>query len=82
MFTCVSTFWRWVVLAHWPVVVDHLFINRGIVIAVVTAERTLGAGFTLVRLHMVTLEVFATVGTGNCSERTASKQFAQFRVQI
>ena len=72
----------WVALTHWPVVVDHIFIHRSIVLAVVTAERTLGAGFTFVSMHMATLQVLATVGTRNCSKLTANKLPTQFWVHI
>ena len=73
---------NWVALTHWPVVVDYVFIHRAIVLAVVTAERTLGAGLGLMNMHMATLEVLATVGTRNCSKPTANKLLTQFWVQI
>ena len=59
-----STFIRaghWEALTHWPVMVDYVFIHRTIVLTVVTAERTLGARVNLVSIHMVTLEIFATM---------------------
>ena len=71
---------HWVALAHWPVVVDHVLVHRAIVLAVVTAERTLGASVTLVSMHMATLEVLATVDARNCSKLTASELLAQFWV--
>ena len=36
-----------VALTHGPVIVDYVFKHRTIVLAVVTAERMLGAGLTL-----------------------------------
>ena len=73
---------HWVALAHWPVVVDYVFIHRSIVLAVVTAERTLGAGLSRVSMHMATLEVLATVRTHNCCKRTTNQLLAKFWVQI
>ena len=72
----------WVALAHWPVVVDHIFIHRAIVLAVVTAERTLWARLVFVSVHMATLEVLAAVGTRNICKFTANKLSTQFWVQI
>ena len=71
---------HWVALAHLPVVVDHVFIHRAIVLAVFTAERTLGAGLALVNIHTPTLKVLVTVGTRNCSKLTANKPLVQFLV--
>ena len=73
---------HWVALTHWPVVVDYVFIHRAIVLAVVTAERTLGAGLALVSKHMATLEVLAAVGARNFCKCTANKLPTQFWVQI
>ena len=73
---------HWVALAHWPVSVDYVFIHTAIVLAVVTAERTLGAGLALMSMHMATLEVFTIVGTRNLYKRTANKLVTQFWVQI
>ena len=69
---------HWVALAHWPVVVDYVFKHRAIVLAVVTAERTLGAGFFFVSMHMTMLKVLAAVGARNLYKRTANKLLAQF----
>ena len=71
----------WVALTHWPVVVDHIFIHRAIVLAVVTAERTLGT-LTFMRMHMLTLKVLAAVATCNWSKLTANKLLATFWIQI
>jgi len=73
---------HWVALAHWPVVVDYIFIHRSTFIAVVAAERSLRAGICLVSVHIATLEVLTTMGAGNCSKLTANKLLAQFWVQI
>ena len=61
-------------------VVDHVFIHRVVVLAVVTAERTLEAGFTLVSMQIATLEVLATVGTHNCCKITTNKLLTRVRV--
>ena len=68
----------WVALAHLPVAVYHIFIHRVVVGAVVTAERTLGAGLTLMSLYLLTLKVLETAGTRNCYKRTANKLLARF----
>ena len=72
----------WVALAHWPVVVDYIFIHRAIVLAVLTVERTPGAGLSLMSMHMATLEVLATVRTCNCCKRATNQLLAKFWVQI
>ena len=69
---------HWVALANCPVIVDYVFVPRTIVLAVVTAERTLGARFVFVSMHMGTLEVLATVGTRNICKFTANKLSTQF----
>ena len=58
----------------------YVFIHRAIVLAVFTAEGTLGAGLTLVSIHTPTLKVLVTVGTPNCSKLTANKPLVQFLV--
>jgi len=73
---------HWVALAHWPVVVDYIFIHRSIIIAVVAAERSLWAGICLVSMHIATLEVLTTMGARNCSKHAANKLLAQFWIQI
>ena len=73
---------HWVALAHWPVAVDHVFRHRAVVMAVVAAERTLGAGLALMSLHMSTLEVLEAAGTRNCCKRTANQLLVQLWVQV
>ena len=52
-----------VAFAHGPVVLDHVFVGRLILTAVVTAEGSFKAGFDLVSRDVATLEDCATVGT-------------------
>ena len=81
-FRTLPTFIRaghWVALAHWPVVVDYVFIDRAIVLAVVTAERTLRAGLTLVSMHTATLEALAAVGTAANGQPTSCLLSSGFR---
>jgi len=73
---------HWVALAHWPVVVDHIFIHRSIITAVVAAERTLKTRFTLMNTYPTTLEVLTTIGARNSSKLTTNELLAQFWVQI
>ena len=82
--TCPTFIWAryWVALAHGPVVVDYVVIHRIIVLAVITAESTLGAELALMSIHMATLEVLTAMGTLNKRKFTASNLFAQFWVQI
>ena len=63
-------------------VVDYVVIHRVIVLAVITAESTLGAELALMSMHMATLEVLTAMGTLNKRKFTASNLFAQFWVQI